>query len=702
MVPSFSSMGCTPSRSSVAPSDERAHSNSRSGFEFDTNYKVGSTAKDNMPANQVIVENSKTITSSNDLRFGQDEEMKSILLKRREDGKIDSYSSVQNDSKSHRDTKRQEVLTNGSPVASDSSGVVPNDNDTELFIAKISDATVKQDPETSRPNSSEDGTNLDLLRQYIIVDHEIAQLEDRDALRMYHEKIEQLEQLERELDMISSEAEEVAAARGRSDLIKVAEIRQSPSSGAGGAVGESGRTATSSSRNLESENNSVISGTLESMSPSSSPGMGKSKKPRQTRQASSDASGSNKELERQQEDEAKVTNQEVKVTDDELNRASASRLNSSQRGKTPRGRSRLSKNSANQEQLVNTSSSGLARYPTIEEVFNRKIILERERDRLKKEVERVIVECDKLQNRYKKRDEILDKLFDGKKGNGLENHLEQQLNWLLEQKHYVDQVFYAWKRAETLTIQTCDQFATALDLLKRLSSSEVDTSGADYRTLIKNVRELLIKSRQDMDQAQKYNPNVDAPFFTDSETERFDKVIESLKSAPIESLTATNFSQMLTVIQFAHKRAVSIRLWLEQILQTTIARDSFELAEEYKWIAIQLRKERINLIRFKLQESPYRSMARSIHEQLIQQQQLNSSAHQGRIHEQQVNRDSGVESEANDFDFEEEIQRLLVYLCKYMAEISLGASARLKGNTERLRESCAIDSSWSMLHRLTS
>lgn len=531
-------------------------------------------------------------------------------------------------------------------------------------------------------SSFDDEPNLDLLRQYIAVDYEITQLEDKDALRVYHEKIEQLEQLERELDMISSEAEEVAV-RNDSNF---------------GSPSGRGSVQLMDSK-IDGENNSILSDATGSMSHKSWLADDQRLKEvagsKQGRMAGASVSATN-------------------TNNSKINRAALDSGSIADTANSKRSNRSRRNNNANSSTTTNNNNHNLS-YSTIEEVFNRKIILEKERDKLKKEVEIVIVECDKLQQRYKRRDEILDKLFDGRTGGGLENHLEQQLNWLLEQKHYVDQVFYAWKRAETLTSQTCEQFASALELLKRLPKIE----DAEQRSeIVNNIGQLLIKSRQDMEQAQKYNPNVDAPFFTENETERFDRIIDmitnfsnkskpqqpqlsqppppppplqpplqpppqpplsptptptpssatqpsSSSASPIDapyslinlsssSISPTAYSQILTVIQFAYKRAVSIRLWLEQILQTTIARDTFELAEEYKWIAIQLRKERINLIKLKLQEEPYQAMAQSVKEQIERQQSLVDSRRQ---HE--INRDSGVESETNDIDIEEEIYRLL-------------------------------------------
>lgn len=526
----------------------------------------------------------------------------------------------------------------------DSPGIKANDRDENKdgsegrAVALPNSITEIRMNDGSRENSLDEELNTDLLRQYIAVDFEISQLEDRDALRLYHEKIEQLEQLERELDMISYEAEEMAV-RGEIDLSQLESVH-------------SLRTQNRpDSKGLDLESNSIMSGVTGSVSPKSSIALKQSNR-----------KGSNRiQLKGRTQQQIKLQGQEDKLTTGQQQRQ------------------QLQHNQDEKSQYVKESKLS---YSTIEDVFNRKIILEKERDKLKKEVELVILECDKLQQRYKKRDEILDKLFDGRTGNGLENHLEQQLIWLMEQKHYVDQVFYTWKRAETLTSQTCEQFASALELLKRLPKV---TDNEQRMELAKSICNLLIKSRQDMEQAQRYNPNVDAPFFTDAETERFDRIIDTIQS---NSISQSDCNQMATVVQFAYKRAVSIRLWLEQILQITIARDSFELAEEYKWIAIQLRKERILLVNSKLQEASCRSMVQQVREQLAHQQHQQLQHHhqqQQKLlqHNQQtgqtqlaitdgksgdnsgpsvrgqneVNRDSGVESD--DIDIEEDIYRLL-------------------------------------------
>lgn len=370
--------------------------------------------------------------------------------------------------------------------------------------------------------------DTELLEHYITVDHEITLLEEMDSLNFYHEKIQQIESIEREIEMINADME-----RGNSFL-------------------QDG--ITKATEEIESSTEASSSGTTKNKENSTT---------------------------------AK------QVIDEDGYKSSPSKMSLN-----------------------------------VDDIARRRTILIQRREKLKKEIEIVIAECDRLQANYKLRDIILDHLYDGEAGNGLENHLEQQLNWLLEQKHYVDQVFYAWKRAETLTGQSCEQFALALSQLKQLPKvNDVEKK----QQLAKSIKELLITSRRDMEHAQRYNPNVDPPFFTESETLRFDEIISTLDlikaganwgdhgGGAIGQFSESDYNQLLSITAFAYKRSMSIHLWLEQILQTTIARDSFELAEEYKWIAIQLRKERINLVKLALQDSSKKRLVQDVRERLARQ-----------------------------------------------------------------------------------
>ena len=58
----------------------------------------------------------------------------------------------------------------------------------------------------------------------------------------------------------------------------------------------------------------------------------------------------------------------------------------------------------------------------------------------------------------------------------------------------------------------------------------------------------------------------------------------------------------LNCYQTTHRRAGALRQWLEQVLNSTIAKDLHELTEECKARTAELRAERIRLIRKRIKE----------------------------------------------------------------------------------------------------
>lgn len=63
-------------------------------------------------------------------------------------------------------------------------------------------------------------------------------------------------------------------------------------------------------------------------------------------------------------------------------------------------------------------------------------------------------------------DSTLDQIFDGQYASELENQLEKELDWLLEQKHHVDQAYFRWKQAHLSAKQACKQMSEAIKLWK--------------------------------------------------------------------------------------------------------------------------------------------------------------------------------------------------------------------------------------------
>lgn len=64
----------------------------------------------------------------------------------------------------------------------------------------------------------------------------------------------------------------------------------------------------------------------------------------------------------------------------------------------------------------------------------------------------------------------IDFLFEGQYGSEQEQQMEKEMDWLLEQKHHVDQAHFRWKQAQLMCREACSQLAEAVQKWKDLLS----------------------------------------------------------------------------------------------------------------------------------------------------------------------------------------------------------------------------------------
>ena len=64
----------------------------------------------------------------------------------------------------------------------------------------------------------------------------------------------------------------------------------------------------------------------------------------------------------------------------------------------------------------------------------------------------------------------IDAIFEGQYGSSIEQQLEKELDWLLEQKHHVDQAHFRWKQAQLMSRQATSQLSESIQKWKDLLS----------------------------------------------------------------------------------------------------------------------------------------------------------------------------------------------------------------------------------------
>ncbi|XP_023224348.1 uncharacterized protein LOC111625436 [Centruroides sculpturatus] len=221
-----------------------------------------------------------------------------------------------------------------------------------------------------------------------------------------------------------------------------------------------------------------------------------------------------------------------------------------------------------------------------------------QRDKLKEEVIKLGKEGEEYQILSQKQDEFLDSIFGGSYGSDLENRLEKEVDLLKERKQHIDQAYFKWKQGHVMVKQGCAQLGYALKKWKDLL--DIDLSDHERRYYeAAEVRNYLLAATQNIQGAQRCLPNVSFPYCAPEELENLNKAITYIftdMQIPERHKHAFDFYNR------TYRRAGALKQWFEQVLDTTISKDLAEVSEDCKNKSVQLRRERINLIRMKVKE----------------------------------------------------------------------------------------------------
>jgi len=117
--------------------------------------------------------------------------------------------------------------------------------------------------------------------------------------------------------------------------------------------------------------------------------------------------------------------------------------------------------------------------------------------------------------------------------------------------------------------------------------------------MVAEVRNGLLEASQSIQSAQRYLPNINFPYCAPEEMETLEKAISFIYT---DMQTIDRHDHALKCYQTSYKRALALKQWLEQVLNAAIARDLFEITEDCKARAAELRNERTRLIRIRIKE----------------------------------------------------------------------------------------------------
>lgn len=117
--------------------------------------------------------------------------------------------------------------------------------------------------------------------------------------------------------------------------------------------------------------------------------------------------------------------------------------------------------------------------------------------------------------------------------------------------------------------------------------------------MVTEIRNKLSEASSNLQSAQRYLPNITFPYCSPDEIATLDKAISYIFT---DMQTRERHEHALSCYQTTYKRAASLKQWLEHVLTTTISRDLFEITEDCKARASELRNERTRLIRLRIKE----------------------------------------------------------------------------------------------------
>ncbi|XP_076356293.1 uncharacterized protein LOC143249778 [Tachypleus tridentatus] len=222
----------------------------------------------------------------------------------------------------------------------------------------------------------------------------------------------------------------------------------------------------------------------------------------------------------------------------------------------------------------------------------------KQRDVLKKDVETLATEGDKLNCLYEERDKFLDGVFGGEYGSELEYNLEKELDKLKEQKQQVDQAYFKWRQSNVMAKQATSQLGMGVQKWKDLP--EMAVSDLEQRYICAaEARNNFLAASQNLEGAQRYLPDLEFPYCNKEEVETLNQAITYIFT---DMQTQERHEHAMACYYATYRRAAALCQWFDQVLNSTISRDLSQLTDLCNTKGALLRRERIRLIRIKVRE----------------------------------------------------------------------------------------------------
>jgi len=238
-------------------------------------------------------------------------------------------------------------------------------------------------------------------------------------------------------------------------------------------------------------------------------------------------------------------------------------------------------------------------------VFNNKEIAKQELSNLMEqkaaldnEIESLAEESTVLQSLYARQDELLKKIFGGDYGSVQENQIEETLDQHEEMRNRIVEANFKWKQAQLMVDYAFKQLTEAVGRWQTLTG--IEESKLEERYGIASIaRNNLVAAAQNIQGAQRYLSNVQFPYCAPEEVVTLNKATAYIFT---DMQTADRHQHAMDCYSTTTKRCGALLQWINQVVNNTIAKDLEDINAKVHESSIELRSERVRLIKIKAKE----------------------------------------------------------------------------------------------------
>ncbi|CAG5130832.1 unnamed protein product [Candidula unifasciata] len=212
------------------------------------------------------------------------------------------------------------------------------------------------------------------------------------------------------------------------------------------------------------------------------------------------------------------------------------------------------------------------------------------------EVQEMSKEMSKLALLYDEQDQILDDIFSGAYGSGLENRLESEVEELLDRKERIGVAKYKWSNGRLLLQHAYNQLGYAVSRWQTMDQVPSSSIQVKYQ-LATETRNNLIAASQNIMNAKRYLNNIKFPYCEPEEIATLNKACSNIY---VDMLSPDRHQHALQCFCVTHRRASALLQWFDNVINQTIEKDLARAKAELIQRQAELRKERLRLMNEKI------------------------------------------------------------------------------------------------------